>query len=148
MDERLLSQEMMLKIVSTFPYFMRKLVHSFPKIEKASGLNKTQHRTLWLLFHEGRQCMSCLADHLNIEKGSFTTVIDSLIEKGLVKKIHDSSDRRRIFIDFTPKGRSHVQTEIAQVHERISQKLSVLSDAEYAVFLQAINDLHNTMMKL
>lgn len=48
--------------------------------------------------------MTELCNMLNIEKGSLTTMIDDLVEKGYVERVNDKKDRRRYIIVMTEAG--------------------------------------------
>jgi len=146
--EQKFDENLMMKIITTIPYFMHKVAHTLPKQEKPGTLNRTQHRTLWLIYHEGKKCMGSLAEHLNIEKGSFTSVVDTLIDKGMVEKTRDTEDRRKTLIQLTLKGKKLVEDHLSLVSRAVSQKLQALKDDEYRKFIRAINDLHEVIMKL
>ena len=81
--------------------FHRMLMKDTPEI---GGLNRSQKRTLMLLRRAGSLPMTGIVQHMNIEKGSMTAVIDSLIKKGMVQRERDINDRRRVIISLTAEG--------------------------------------------
>lgn len=68
------------------------------------NVNKTQLRALTFIKNYGAINMTELCNMLNIEKGSLTTMIDDLVEKGYVERANDKKDRRRYIIVMTEAG--------------------------------------------
>ena len=68
------------------------------------NVNKTQLRALTFIKNYGAINMTELCNMLNIEKGSLTTMIDDLVEKGYVERVNDKKDRRRYIIVLTEAG--------------------------------------------
>ena len=68
------------------------------------NVNKTQLRALTFIKNYGASNMTELCNMLNIEKGSLTTMIDDLVEKGYVERVNDKKDRRRYIIVMTEAG--------------------------------------------
>ena len=67
-------------------------------------LNQTHIKTLMTLKFEGENPMSVISDKLNLEKGSFTPVANSLIDLGLIEKTPDCKDKRVYNLHLTEKG--------------------------------------------
>ena len=120
-----ISDELIFKLLRTLPSFLRRIVHSHHGKENTGKLTRSQHKTLMLLFFEKVPHMSGLAEHLNLEKGSFTAVVDDLVVKGLVDKERDNLD-----------------------HRKLEKKLACLKEEEYSRFIRAVNDLYEITMKL
>lgn len=68
------------------------------------NVNKTQLRALTFIKNYGAINITELCNMLNIEKGSLTTMIDDLVEKGYVERVNDKKDRRRYIIVMTEAG--------------------------------------------
>ena len=68
------------------------------------NVNKTQLRAWTFINNYGAIDMTELCNMLNIEKGSLTTMIDDLVEKGYVERVNDKKDRRRYIIVMTEAG--------------------------------------------
>lgn len=68
------------------------------------NVNKTQLKALTFIKNYGAINMTELCNMLNIEKGSLTTMIDDLVEKGYVERVNDKKDRRRYIIVMTEAG--------------------------------------------
>lgn len=110
--------------------FHRLLMKNGPEM---AGLNHSQKRTLMLLRRKGSLPMTGIVQHMNIEKGSMTTVVDNLIGKGLVRRERDMDDRRRVIISLTAEGiRAGAELEnklCAHINERLDELGSVQKEA-------------------
>lgn len=61
--------------------------------------------------------MSDLSKMLLVSNGNATTVVDRLEREGKAHRIASKDDRRVVFVELTPEGRTWFKT-IAQAHER------------------------------
>ena len=51
-----------------------------------------------------------LAERLQIRHHSMVELIDRLVERGLIQRLRDESDQRRVLIQLTPQGEQMLQT--------------------------------------
>jgi len=102
------------------------------------GIRHGYIKALMFLKMEGPSLMSKISEKANLEKGSFTTVSNRLIDLGYVKKIQDPSDKRAFFLDLTEEGHE-LTARIARAHHAyISAKIGVLSEEEQGMLLSAL----------
>jgi len=71
-------------------------------------LNKNQQRAVFIIKKHERISPSALGICLDMQKGSLTTLIDSLERYDFVKRIGDKNDRRRQWIYLTKKGETYI----------------------------------------
>ncbi len=69
------------------------------------GLNRTDLRCLSILDRAGPLPPSALADRAGLSRPAMTTAIDRLATAGYVRRVHDSIDRRRVFVEVTARAR-------------------------------------------
>lgn len=81
------------------------LFNTFDMTPLALEINKTQERVLMMCHHYSGAQMGFLSREAGLEKGSLTTVIDSLESAGLVERVRDETDRRSITIRTTVVGK-------------------------------------------
>lgn len=90
---------------------------------------------------EGRPSLSGIAQALRITPGSLSIAVSVLEKKGYLKRERDQSDRRRILITPTAKGRK-AEAAHRQVHERmIDEVLAGLSPAQADTLASALKRL-------
>jgi DNA-binding MarR family transcriptional regulator len=135
-------------VLTTFPLFMHRVFHDFHPDTGKYNLNKTQVKTLLVVHAGDSPHMSQVCDHMNMEKGSLTPVIDSLIELDLVERERNRDDRRKVNITLTDKGRDLVTRNLQNAHEHILGKLKHLPAEEVTRFKRALLDLHDITSKI
>jgi len=109
-------------------------------------LNQTHIKTLMTLKFDGEKPMSVISDKLNLEKGSFTPVANSLIELELIEKTSDSKDKRVYNLCLTEKGRDFSTDFCHRHNDYVNKLLEVLSEDEinhYFTAIELINEITN-----
>ncbi len=136
------------RALTTFPLFMHKVFHDFHPDSGDLDLNKTQIKALMVIYIENSPHMTKVCYHMNMEKGSLTPVIDSLIEMELVQRSRNPDDRRKVNLNLTNKGRKLVLENLRRAHEHILDKMKHLQKGERQRFEKALLDLHEITLKL
>lgn len=76
-------------------------------VGRALGLNPTDLRGLdWLV--DGAKAAGELSAGTGLSSAATTALIDRLERKGLVRRVRDSVDRRRVLVEMTGEGRERV----------------------------------------
>ncbi|PHV69985.1 hypothetical protein CS063_12620 [Sporanaerobium hydrogeniformans] len=94
--------------------FIEKLmvIHHFTKglfkyssiKEIEPNLNETHAKILLFVYKHSQRQMSKINEYIGLQKGAFTTSVDTLIEKGYMLKIKDEKDKRSMNLELTEKG--------------------------------------------
>jgi len=108
----------------------KNLLSGFRPETDPEGLNRTHWRALMHITESGAECMKGVGRHVGLEAGSFTPVADRLIEEGLVERIPDPADRRRILLRATSSGKSAVKEMKRTMKEHYVHKLSFLNESQ------------------
>ena len=98
-------------------YQIRRFLRFSEHAAREAGLVPQQHQLLLALkgLPAGREAtISELAERLQIQHHSTVELIDRLVERGLIKRLRDEVDQRRVIIHLTPQG------------EQILRRLSLL----------------------
>ena len=91
------------------------------------GLNRTDMRCLDILDREGRLTAGQLAAHTGLTSGAITTAIDRLERAGHARRVRDTDDRRRVYVELTGAARENAgrfYAEHAQVAESLYKRYS------------------------
>lgn len=116
-------------------------------------LNMTipQIRTLAALQHAGSMRMGGIARHLGSTLSATSTIVDRLVNKGLVMRGPDPSDRRVVVCELTAEGRAVVaefwrigRMRISQVVERLDEEQLQTVVAAFEVLCHAADDSSET----
>jgi len=79
-------------------------------------------RCLDILDRLGRLTAGQLAEQTGLTTGAVTTVIDRLEKAGYARRVRDTDDRRRIYVELTDEARQHAgrfYSEHAQLGESL-----------------------------
>ena len=87
-------------------------------------LNKNQQRAIFIIKKYNKISPTNLGRYLDMQKGSLTSLIDSLESHGFVERTDDRDDRRRQWIHITPKGEKY----IAILMEKFKKEFILLFD--------------------
>ena len=98
-------------------YQIRRFLHFSEQAAREAGLVPQQHQLLLALkgLPAGRKAtISEVAERLQLRHHSTVELIDRLVGRGLIKRLRDEADQRRVIIHLTSQG------------EQVLQKLSLL----------------------
>jgi len=101
-------------------------------------VNKTQLRALIFIKNNGPKSMTELCFKLNIEKGSLTSMIDDLTNKGYVVRERDLNDRRKYLINLTDNGNKVAEECLDKLIDGLGEKLSKLSEKDRIDYIESI----------
>ena len=117
------------KILGFMHYFMHSIRVQDYRPWVQLELTKEQLRVIFLLFHKGQSSPGEIALAFGVPKANVTSVINRLVNKRLVSRYEDPSDRRRYVLSLTDEGKSHVVrlreiriAAITRVLERMSDE--------------------------
>lgn len=91
-------------------------------VADALGMNRTDMRCLDVLEREGAVTAGRLAQATGLTTGAMTTALDRLERAGFARRLRDTSDRRRVLVEVTPRALSaagHFYAEHAEQGERL-----------------------------
>lgn len=108
--------------ITTFRY---NFIKDF-ELDIGVELGKTEARVLHAIFECPEQTMSVYASVIGVENGSFTTIADNLIKKGLIERYYDSQDRRKRLLRFTEVGEEKAKYVAKQAEKYVKQKFELL----------------------
>ncbi|MFC4590542.1 MarR family winged helix-turn-helix transcriptional regulator [Sphaerisporangium corydalis] len=93
------------EIARLYPAVYRRFKASARPVD-GSGLTSRMHAVLAHLTASGPLTVGELAEHLRLSKAATTELADRVEERGLVARIRDERDRRRVFLWVTDEGRA------------------------------------------
>lgn len=108
------------------------------------GLLQGRWWVLILLMREsdGMSAPSTLAEKAGVSRATMTGLLDSLERDGLVERIFDAADRRRVSIRLTPSGQAKLDEVMPDYYRRLRQLMAGFSDAEKSVLHSMLERLH------
>lgn len=113
----------------------RLMVIQFELDKDDVEVNKQEVRVISYVGTHGPVIMRDIADHLQLVSSAVTAIVNKLVDKKLVRRFRDKSDRRFVKVDLTPTGREIYQLEMAN-HTNLSKTvLAVLTPEEQDILL-------------
>ncbi|OWP55113.1 MAG: hypothetical protein B2I18_02300 [Cuniculiplasma sp. C_DKE] len=86
------------------------------------GSNVLEYRILRILVETGKKTMANLADLNFVTQAWITGMTDKMEEKGYVKRVRSSDDRRVIYVELTEKGKEFIE-KMRKVHDDFLKSL-------------------------
>jgi DNA-binding MarR family transcriptional regulator len=72
------------------------------------GINRTDMRLIDLLDRAGRLTAGELAAGTGLTTGAITTAIDRLEQAGFARRVRDTADRRRVYVELDPEAGARI----------------------------------------
>lgn len=85
------------------------------------GLHVTEFSVMELLYHQGRQPVQKVAQHVLITSGSTTYVLDKLVKKQMIKRTLCAEDRRVTYVELTEEGQQLMQEAFPEHLENMAR---------------------------
>ena len=115
---------------------------------QAHGLSIIGFQVLALLEMHGGMPMTRLADELGVALPNATGIVGRLVERGIVARADDATDRRRVVVTLTDAGHRLIGEMEAGRRERMSRLFSQLNEEQQQRLLQSVKDLHAAATRL
>jgi DNA-binding MarR family transcriptional regulator len=108
------------------------------------GINRTEGRVIDIVDRAGRITAGQLGAEVRLTSGAVTAVVDRLEAAGLVRRVRDTADRRRVFIEVTPKTEALAAPIFGPMAEEGQRAMAAYTDAELELingFIRASREL-------
>ena len=109
-------------------------------------LTMPQLRTLMML-SDGPQRMGAIAQHLSSSLSSATSMIDRLVDKGLVERVSRNEDRRVVVCQLTPPGQEEIGRFWRIGRNGIARIVVHLTTEELRTIVEAIHLLYTASQR-
>lgn len=96
------------------------------------GLGATEEKTLSLLGKRGPLTAGEIAAHTGLTTPSVTGLLDRLESKGMVRRVRDPHDRRRVIVEPNQERLAELDQMFYSVQEAFREMLKIYSDEQLA----------------
>lgn len=93
----------------------------------------------------GFDSVSAIADDARTSRPAVSKAVDGLVNRGLVSRLTDPSDRRRIRLSLTKEGARVMNGVFDQANDWLEAKLAPLTPAERNQLIQSLDLLNKTL---
>ena len=131
------------KIGSTY----RKLYSYINSDLRPYGLTPPQYTVIRIIgtSDSKKTMMSDIGNNMVVTFANVTTIVDNLEKMGYVKRVRDSSDRRRISVELTSSGRD-IFRKIHDKHSKIIESImSALSEQDLRNLVRYLEKLKDSV---
>ena len=108
------------------------------------GLTGPQALLLKALQH-GRLSAGELASRVSLSQGTVTDILNRLEKRGLITRLRDTSDRRRVLVEATLQGLAVLEESPPLLQERFIQRFGQLEEWEQTQLLASLQRIASMM---
>ncbi len=134
------------EVLDVVPLVMRAIRAEF-RSHRAADLTVPQFRVLVFLKNNPEVSLNEVTEHLGLTPPSTSKLIDGLVGRQLVLRHTCAEDRRKVNLTLTVRGASLLETSYQETRARFEERLAVLTEAERAVVVQAMQALHSVFSR-
>ena len=108
-------------------------------LNRYADLGSKELRLFGYLGNHGKAKMKDLASVLNVPASTATYIVDNMVRKGYLKRTHDRSDRRLVWLEMSGKGVEVFSCLLEGKVQRAEEILGSLSEEEAETVLFLLN---------
>jgi DNA-binding MarR family transcriptional regulator len=110
------------------------------------GVNRTDAVAMDLLHQHGRLSAGRLAQEMRLTTGAITAVVDRLQQAGLVQRVPDPEDRRRVLVELTDAAQRLTWELFGPLAELASDMLARYTDEQLELLI-AFEEMGRTVQE-
>ncbi len=130
-------------------FSIRKLIQAgelySKELSKIHSISAAQLNCLLALFEYGSLPPSQIAKHMLVKSSTVTGVVDRLEQKGLVRRVRNSPDRRIVTVELTQAGNQLAENAPPPIQQKIVDGLKKISETEIDEIVFALTKLTNML---
>lgn len=129
-----------------FPICQRLLLNSIDL--HSIEFTRTQMLILFSLSSRDRLNMSQLSAYIASSKEQATRAVAPLVKHGFVERFRSDENRKKVYVQLTPKGQKLIQKEQMLVKQRLSAQFQSLSLNDQEIFQESVENILRLLKKL
>lgn len=109
-----------------FPLYnaARLVVRAYTPLLKTLGITYPQYLVLLALWEKDKQTVNEIVEHLLLETNTVTPLLQRMEKNGIITRIHDVEDRRRVIVRLTDKGKA-MEEQAANIPHQLIEQLPI-----------------------
>ncbi|MGG6296347.1 MarR family winged helix-turn-helix transcriptional regulator [Leptolyngbya sp. AN02str] len=101
----------------------------------------SQLRVLYFLNRQPHSSLSEVADYLDVTRPTMSAMVDRLVQRGLVQRIDDPHERRRVALSLTPIGSDALEQVYGATLFSVEQRLNRLDEEQLSQVMVGLSIL-------
>ena len=134
-------------VVDSVPRLMR-WVRTGTRADAAPGLTVPQLRVMLLLRRAPGSGVSAVAEHQGVSLASASALVERLVRQGLVDRVQDPAERRRVLLTLTATGVERLRIVSLGTRRAMARALRDRSADELAVIAEAMELLMASVLRI
>ncbi|ADN75429.1 transcriptional regulator, MarR family [Ferrimonas balearica DSM 9799] len=128
---------------------LRKVIRAIDlhsrKLNKESGLTGPQLVVMQKIAQLDGPIARQVAAEVNLSPATVTSIIDRLESRGLVKRIRDEADKRRVHLSLSEEGQRLMASAPQPLQEHFIQRYQALEEWEQSLLLSSVERIASMM---
>ncbi|MBY6094773.1 MarR family winged helix-turn-helix transcriptional regulator [Ferrimonas balearica] len=128
---------------------LRKVIRAIDlhsrKLNKESGLTGPQLVVMQKIAQLDGPIARQVAAEVNLSPATVTSIIDRLESRGLVKRIRDEADKRRVHLSLSEEGQGLLASAPQPLQEHFIQRYQALEEWEQSLLLSSVERIASMM---
>jgi DNA-binding MarR family transcriptional regulator len=112
---------------------MRTVLAQSTPIERQTGLTHSQAMLLPCLLFGGKMTATDLANQASLSQPALTSALNVLENRGLIGRVRNGGDRRRVWVALTAEGKNLLTTALRRKHLQHSRINALFPSEESAL---------------
>jgi DNA-binding MarR family transcriptional regulator len=108
------------------------------KLAQSAGLTPSQLVVLHILAERGETAIGDIVKSTQLTNATITSLVDKMVERGLVSRRRCEQDRRRVWLTLLPPGRQALTNAPNPLQEKFEARFEALNDWEQAMLVAAL----------
>jgi DNA-binding MarR family transcriptional regulator len=108
---------------------------------RAADLSIPQFRTLAFIDHNADASLSNVAENIGLTLPSMSKIVEGLVVRKLVTRQTHATDRRRMMLALTTRGKTALQTSREATRDCLAKDLAALNGRQREIIVQAMEIL-------
>jgi DNA-binding MarR family transcriptional regulator len=116
--------------------------------EICGGFNEKELQVVVFIGQNTNVKMTDISENLNSPLSTLTSVVDKLVEKKFLTRVHSAEDRRVVNVTLTPKGKNSYKTFLNRRDTMAEKVLSLYALDEQGVFIGFLDKMSKAIESL
>ena len=131
-------------IVASLRRITRSMDLHSRSLVQSHGLTGPQ-ATLLNALNQGSMSAGELASRINLSQGTVTDILNRLEGRGLVSRVRDNADKRRVNVTLTNRGEEVLKRSLPDMQALLTERLGELPEWEQSQLLSALQRVAHMM---
>jgi DNA-binding MarR family transcriptional regulator len=133
-------QTVVQEVLEVIPAVMRVIRKEF-RSRRDPELTLPEFRGMLHINRSPGCALNEVAEYIGLEAPAASKLVDHLVQRGLVRRQEDASDRRRVKLSILPKGKQRIEAAVEHTRHFLAKRLAHLSSTERQTLLDTMQIL-------